>query len=204
MLDFFMDNFYVSNDILNTPLREIDFTVMDFETTGLYPYNGDRIIEVGMIRATSEKIIKSFESLINPRRIISEQVSKINNITNDMIKDAPFIEDKIDEIISFMQNTVIVAQNVNFDVSFINYQLQSMGRPKLDNWMVDTIKLAKELMPELERYSLENLTKVFKIKNKASHRALGDTEATTKLLHALIRKLPADAALSSLLAFKIY
>ena len=203
MLDFFMDNFYASNDLLNTPLQDLEFTVLDFETTGLYPFNGDRIVEVGMVRANSARILKTFTSLINPKRNIPEVVSRINHITDDMVKDSPFIEAKIDLMMDFMKNSVVVAQNLNFDISFLNYQLQSMGRPKIDLWMVDTLKVAKVLLPHLERFSLEHITKELKIKNKESHRALADTEATTKVLHAFIKRMPPGSVLKDLQAYKI-
>lgn len=203
MLDFFMDNFYTSNDLLNTPLRDLEFTVLDFETTGLYPFNGDRIVEVGMVRANSARILKTLTSLINPKRSIPETVSKINHITDEMVKEAPFIEAKIEQIVDFMKNSVVVAQNLNFDISFLNYQLQSMGRPRIDLWMVDTLKVAKVLLPHLERFSLEHITKELKIKNKESHRALADTEATAKVLHAFIRRLPPESVLKDLQAYKV-
>lgn len=203
MLDFFMDNFYTSNDLLNTPLRDLEFTVLDFETTGLYPFNGDRIVEFGMVRANSARILKTFTSLINPKRSIPEVVSKINHITDDMVKDSPLIEAKIDAIVDFMKNSVVVAQNLNFDISFLNYQLQSMGRPRIDLWMVDTLKVAKVILPHLERFSLEHITKELKIKNKQSHRALADTEATAKVLHAFIKRMPPEAVLKDLQAFKV-
>lgn len=202
MLDFFMDNFYTCNDLLNTPIRDLEFTVLDFETTGLYPFNGDRIVEFGMVRANSARILKTFTSLINPRRPIPEAVTKINHITDEMVKDSPLIEAKIDQLVDFMKNSVVVGQNLNFDISFLNYQLQSMGKPKIDLWMVDTLKVAKVLLPHLERFSLEHITKELKIRNKESHRALADTEATAKVLHAFIKRLPPGSVLKDLLAYK--
>ncbi len=204
MLDFFMDNFYTSNELINTQLKEIEFSVIDFETTGLYPYNGDRIVEVGIVRATHEKVLKKYESYINPGIPIPEAVSKINNITDDMVKEAPSIEKKIDEILEFIKNSVVVAHNLTFDISFLNFQLQKMNRPKLDNWMLDTIKASKIVLPDLERYSLESVTKALKIRNRESHRALADAEATVKVLHSLIKLIPPAADLKELQPFKIH
>jgi len=204
MLDFFMDNFYTSNELLDTKLREIEFSVIDFETTGLYPYNGDRIIEVGIVRGTPDKILKTYESFINPEILIPENVTKINKITNKMVETAPLIADKIDEMLNFMKNSVIVAHNLSFDLSFLNFQLQKMNREKVDHWLLDTIKVAKILVPGLENYKLSTVIKALNIKNKNSHRALADTEATAKALQAMIAKLDNTAILKDLNPFKIH
>jgi DNA polymerase III epsilon subunit family exonuclease len=203
MLDFFLDNFYTSNDLLNTPLKEVEFTVLDFETTGLYPFNGDRIIEVGMVRAHADRIEKKMESLIRPGIPIPDHVSKINGITDDMVRNAPLLEDRIDEMIDFMKNSVIVAHNLSFDISFLNFHLQKMNRPKVDHWMVDTLKTSKILMPDQERYSLEAVTRALGIRNRESHRALADTEATAAVLQNLISKLGTNAFFKELVPFKI-
>lgn len=203
MLDFFLDNFYVSNDILNTSVHELEFSIIDFETTGLYPYNGDRIVEVGIIRAKVDKKVQGYESFINPEIPIPENVTKINKITDEMVSNAPLIEDKIDEITGFIDNSILMGQNLSFDVSFLNFQLQKMGRPKLNLWMLDTIKIAKLLMPELERYSLAHLTKALKVVNKKSHRAITDADATYQVFQQLLKKI-SQPVLKDLLAFKIH
>ena len=204
MLDFFMDNFYTSNELLSTSLKEVEFSVIDFETTGLYPYNGDRIIEVGIVRATHDKIISTFESFINPEILIPENVTKINKITNKMVKSAPLISEKIDEILDFMKNSVIVAHNLSFDLSFLNYQLQKQERAKIDQWLLDTIKIAKIVLPGLVNYKLGTVTDALGINNRDSHRALADTEATTKALQAMITKLDKSSVLKDLNPFKVH
>ncbi len=204
MLDFFMDNFYTSNELLDTQLKEVEFSVIDFETTGLYPYNGDRIIEVGIVRVTSEKILKTYESFINPGILIPENVTKINKITNKMVESAPAITDKIDEMLDFMKNSVIVAHNLSFDLSFLNFQLQKMNRSKVDHWLLDTIKIAKLIIPGLENYKLSTVIKALNIKNRDSHRALADTEATAKALQMMIAKLDETSILKDLNPFKIH
>ena len=204
MLDFFLDNFYVCNELLNTPISELEFSILDFETTGLYPYNGDRIIEIGITRINHTKDLAQFESLINPLVPIPEAVTKINYITQEMVKEAPLIEDKIDSLMDFIKNSVIVAHNLSFDLSFLNFQLQKMQRNKVDLWMVDTIKVAKALFPELERYSLSHITKALKIRNEESHRALSDTKATAKIFRKFIQNLPPNSSLKALHPFKIH
>jgi ATP-dependent DNA helicase DinG len=204
MLDFFLDNFYVSNELLTTPISELEFCIMDFETTGLYPYNGDRIVEVGLVRINAEKILDTFDCLVNPKIPIPEVVSKINHITQEMVeKEAP-LEDRMDSILGFIKNSVLTAHNLPFDLSFLNFQLQKMNRNKVDAWLVDTVKVAKLLLPQLPRFTLGHVTEFLKIKNKEAHRALADAQATGRVLQALIKKLPSHAILKDLLAFKIH
>lgn len=202
MLDFFMDNFYTSNDLLDSSLKDLEFSVLDFETTGLYPYNGDKIVEVGIVRCNTESILSTYESMINPAIPIPAEVTKINHITNDMVKDSPLIADKLTEITDFMNNSVIVAHNLSFDLSFLNYELEKNGKLKVDNWMADTIKIAKSLHPEYESYKLEYITEQLGIENKDAHRALADAEATAIVLQALMKETP-QQILKDLLPFKI-
>jgi len=204
MLDFFLDNFYTCNELLDAPIRDVEFSVLDFETTGLYPYNGDQIIEIGIVRSNQEKILATYESLINPGMPIPANVSHINHITNDMVKEALSIEHKIDEVMDFLKNSVLVAHNLSFDLSFLNFQLQKMNRDKINLWLVDTLKVAKAGLPNLERYTLGHITKALGINNRGNHRALPDAEATARALQALVEKLPRDSQLKDLQAFKIH
>jgi ATP-dependent DNA helicase DinG len=204
MLDFFLDDFYVSNELLTTPIPELEFCVMDFETTGLYPYNGDRIVEVGLVRINAEKILDTFDCLVNPKIPIPEVVSNINHITQEMVKNEAPIEDRIDSILEFIKNSVLTAHNLPFDLSFLNFQLQKMNRKKIDAWLVDTVKVAKLLLPQLPRFTLGHVTEFLKIKNTGAHRALGDAQATGRALQALIKKLPSHSTLKDLLAFKLH
>lgn len=198
MLDFFIDNFYTCNDILNTPVSELEFTVLDLETTGLYPYNGDRILEVGLVRINQHQILDTLEFLVNPGIPIPEHISKINKITDDMVNTSPGIETQFDSIHQFIKNSILVGHNLNFDVSFINYELEKHRLPKLEHWMVDTIKVAKQVLPDLPKYSLTALTQFLKIKNPDSHRALSDAKATSELLQILFSKMSAPVLLKDI------
>jgi DNA polymerase III epsilon subunit family exonuclease len=203
MLDFFLDNFYTSNGLLDTRIGELEFSVLDLETTGLYPYNGDRIVEIGIVRTKGGKIGDKYESMINPRIPIPEEVTKINHIDDSMVSDAPLIEDKIDEVLDFIKNSVIIGHNLTFDMSFLNYQLQKMQRDKIDLWLVDTLKVARNVLPDLERYSLAHITRELKVKNQDAHRALADCIATADIFSKLTKYLPGDASLKDLQAFKL-
>lgn len=209
MLDLFAKTegsagLYTSNELLLTKISEIEFTILDFETTGLYPFNGDRIIEFGLYRMDSKGgFINKKDSLINPERPIPDEVSKINGISDEMVKDAPKIEQKIDEILNFMKTSVIVGHNLMFDISFLKYELQKLKKQNIELWMVDTIKVAKKIFPEFKSYSLQNITKELKIKNKNAHRALADCEATGELLRILIEKISNNNVLKELEPFKI-
>jgi len=204
MLDFFLDNFYTCNGLLESSLKEIEFSVLDFETTGLYPYNGDRIIEIGIVRVGWNKNLDEFSSLVNPQIPIPPEVSKINHITDAMIQEAPTMDTFLDGILKFIGNSVVVGHNLNFDMSFLNFQLQKIQKNKIDLWLVDTLKVAKAVLPDLGRYSLGFITQALEIQLNEAHRALADAKATATLLQTLIQKIDPEAHLKELQPFKIH
>lgn len=162
------------------------FAVIDIETTG-GSYRYERIIEIAIVIFDGEKIIDTFQSLINPEMLIPMHITRLTGISNDMVKEAPKFYEVARKIVELTEDKVFVAHNVNFDFAFIKKEFSELGfnynRKKLC-----TVKYTRQVYPGLDSYSLGKLAPYFEIENNARHRAMGDAQATTELLKILIKK----------------
>jgi len=146
---------------------------LDLETTGLNP-SRDKIIEIGVRIFDGERVVKEWSSLINPFIHIPGFISELTGITNEMVKNAPAIQDTLEELVGLISDLPILGQNIRFDLSFFKkYKvLQS-------NIFLDTYEMASVLLPKASRYNLGALTHELKIpQSGTSHRALDDARAT--------------------------
>jgi DNA polymerase-3 subunit epsilon len=141
-------------------MREI---VFDTETTGFNPEEGHRLVEIGAIE-TVDRIPtgKVYHVYINPEREIPEDAIKVHGITNEMVADKPVFADVVTEMLEFFGDSPLVAHNANFDMNFLNFQLQAENLAPLDNPVVDTLKIAKKKFPG-QRVSLDALCKKYEI-----------------------------------------
>lgn len=163
---------------------EDDFVVFDIETTGLNPQQ-DRITEIGAVKIRNGQIVDRFSAFVNPGVSIPSFIVKLTGITDDMVKDAPPIEQVLNEFMEFIQGSVLVAHNANFDVGFIKQNAKVMGE-KVKNSYIDTLELCRKMFPELGRYKLNIVAKHLKIELENHHRAVHDSMATAKIfLHCI-------------------
>ena len=163
-----------------------NYIVLDFETTGLSPFN-DKIVEIGAIKVEDNKIIDKFEMLINPKIAIPSHVSKIINITNNMVADKPSIDQIFKSFVDFLGDFNLVIHNAKFDMGFLIVNGENLGF-NIKNKALDTISVTKDLFPDLKKYNLASLCKHFKIENKNAHRAMSDVLATYELYKILYDK----------------
>lgn len=161
-----------------------DYVALDLETTGLNPKR-DRIIEVGAVRVRNGKATDSFQSLINPGRMLNEVVCKLTGITADMLEGAPDEEEILPEILDFIKEDVLVGHRILFDYSFLK-RLAVNRKLSLERKGIDTLKLAKKFLPDIESRRLGFLCSYYGIEHKA-HRALGDAKASSDLYLKLAR-----------------
>jgi len=155
------------------------FTVFDVETTGLYPYSGDRICEIGAVKGTiGSRAVKKFHSLVNPKRAISYGAFAVNGITDDMVKNAPAIDEALPSFVKFIEGTVLVAYNAGFDLGFLECALGQDRRVLNDYRIIDALRLARRLFPQAGRYSLGHVAEVLNISSDGGHRALSDALMT--------------------------
>ncbi len=158
------------------------FVIIDVETTGGYARN-NRITEVGAVKCDGKTIIDSYHTLVNPSRSIPHHIQELTGITNDLVASAPSFQEIAEELQEFLEGSIFVAHNVNFDYSFIKAEFERAGMPFSSKRMC-SVRYMRKVRPGLRSYSLANLCKVFGIINSNPHRALSDAEATAQLLVA--------------------
>ena len=176
--------------LFSQSLVKENYIFFDVETTGLYPLLGDKIIEIAMIKTSKGNVIDTFSTFINPGIKIPLEVTNINNITNEMVKDAP-VFDKIfgEKIIDFIEENILIAHNAGFDLGFLSTELARNGL-FFERWKaIDTLKIAKEIFPG-QKNRLENLICRYNIMPEGDfHRALVDTEALKKIFFEFWKKM---------------
>lgn len=160
------------------------FTVVDTETTGL-DFQFDKIIEIAALKIQNGKIIGKFSSLINPGFEISEFIENLTGIKNEDLKKSPNEKEVLSQFLSFVEGDIIVAHNANFDVNFIYDAAYRNGFPDFSNDFVDTLRLSREIRPDLEHHRLKDLADEYKIVPEVFHRALADCETTWKIFEKL-------------------
>ncbi len=175
------------NSILDLDIKNSEFCVLDFETTGLSAINS-RAIEIGIVKIKNGKIKDKFSSLINPGCRIPYFITNLTGISDDDVEDAPTFDQIIPEIEKFLYNSVVVAHNAPFDMSFLKEEYRRASVEPPENPAICTVRLAKKLVPEIKPKSLGNLTRTLKILHKSTHRALGDAHATAKLFLKFVDK----------------
>lgn len=170
--------------MINTPFNQLTYTVVDTETTGYTPKYA-KMVEIAAVKIYPDFTIdyeNTFSELINPEISIPYNAYKVHNISNDMVKDKPLIQDIMPSFLSFAKDSVIVGHNVNFDMRFIKHEAQNCNLPLTFNHVLDTLSLSKKAVPNLEAYKLDNLIDYFNINlninNSDRHRALFDAVNT--------------------------
>lgn len=158
------------------------YVAVDLETTGLNPKT-DKIIEIGAVKVVNGEITETFESFVNPHRKLEERVTELTHITDEQLTDAPETEDVLKQFLEFAGDSVLLGHRILFDYSFlkkaaVNHKLsfERMG--------IDTLKIARKYLPDLESRRLPFLCKHYHI-DYMPHRALEDARAA----HMLYRKL---------------
>jgi DNA polymerase III epsilon subunit family exonuclease len=181
--------------------KNAEFIVFDVETTGLSPTEGDRIIEIAAIKIKDMKVAGVFESFINPKRELPTSAMVINKITEDMVKNAPTGEQFLPGIIDFIGGGCVVGHNVKFDLNFLCYELALCGRKlREETPALDTLKMAKALIPYLSSYKLSHIAGALGITIGDTHRARADVELTIEVLTRLM-DIAGDQNIHDLQAF---
>ncbi len=164
-----------------------DYVCLDLETTGLDPKT-DKIIEIGAIRVRAGEITDTFQSFVNPGRMLPSKIIELTGIFDDDLKDALPIEEVVPMFLEFAGNECILGHSVIFDYSFMKKAVVNMdGKNKYEKMGIDTLKIARKHLASLESRRLSYLCEYYGIEQKA-HRALGDAMAT----HLLYQKLLTD------------
>ena len=163
------------------------FIVFDLETTGFSPIK-DKIIEIGAVKVKKGKITERFSTFVNPQIPIPFKITQLTSITDAMVLDAPPIEEVLPRFLEFVGDGVLVAHNASFDVSFIeqNCRYQDI---QPDFTSVDTVAMARVLLPTLSRFKLNIVAKALNISLENHHRAVDDAGATAEIFEKFVEML---------------
>ena len=175
-------------------LAEVTFIVLDLETTGASPTTGCAITEIGAIAIRGGEILEEFSSFVNPQVALPEYIVNLTGITDEMLIDAPLINEVFPDFIEFIdrqEHVHLVAHNAPFDIGFLKAAATQLSHiwPKYE--VIDTVKLARRVIErsEIENYKLGTLSQFFNTKALPNHRALDDVKTTVEVLHRLIERL---------------
>jgi len=177
------------SSVTNSRGQGIDTTycVLDLETTGFSPAT-EKITEIGIMKFQGGKVIDEFGCFVNPEKPIPARVIEVTNITDDMVKDAETIDRVFPKILDFIEGSVLVAHNADFDINFLKHNADVLGY-KFDYTYLDTLSLAKELFPNYKSYKLGRIAKNLGITVEVAHRALDDVATTVKVFSIMLDML---------------
>ena len=160
-------------------MREI---ILDIETSGLDYKEGHRIIEIGCVELNQKEVGSYFHQYINPLKNLTDENIKIHGITNEFLEDKPLFEDVADKFLNFIEDSQIIAHNANFDVGFLNHELEKISKPQIaKDRVVDTVVIARNRFPG-QQVNLDALVKKLKVNSlvdREFHGALKDAKILT-------------------------
>ena len=164
-----------------------EFVVFDIETTGFSPVK-NRIIEIAAVRVKAGEIIDTYETFVNPEVPIPLEIEKLTNISDDMVINAPLIDEVIVKFLEYCGDAVLVAHNANFDMSFIIEKAKNEGI-EVNNTYVDTLALSRLLLPKQAKHTLNVVAKAFNVVLESHHRAIDDTMCTAKIFIKMLEQI---------------
>ncbi len=179
----------LKNIVENSKNQELEdtYVVFDLETTGFSPIN-HKIIEIGAVKVKKGTITERFSSFVNPEVPIPFKIEELTGIRDDMVLDAPKIEEILPEFLRFCEGAIMVAHNAGFDMSFISRNSERQGLDCMFT-IVDTVALARVLLPQLNRFKLDTVAKALKISLENHHRAVDDAACTAEIFVKFIGML---------------
>jgi DNA polymerase-3 subunit epsilon len=174
-----------TTDLASLHPYDAPYVVFDIETTGSSAKEGG-ITEIGALKVVRGQVVDEFATLVNPKRPIEPFVVRLTGITDRMVAEAPDTSEIMPPFEEFVEGCVLVGHNVHFDCSFV---AAARGGVSLPNPVLDTLKLARSLVPGLKRYRLSSLVSHFGVKTAPNHRALSDAAATAEVFLKLLKLL---------------
>lgn len=165
------------------------YAVVDIETTGNSPKNGERIIQIGIARIEKGRIVSTYSTFINPQKKIPPFIRDLTHIDDQDVQDAPLFEEIAEELYHQLDGAIFVAHNVNFDFPFIQGELKRCELPLLRNKKIDTVEFSRLMFPTALSYKLSEITLELGIRLDDAHRADADAYATAELFLKCIEKL---------------
>ena len=185
------DNIEIVKRSNDTVLLQNEYVVFDFETTGFNAAGGDSIIEIGAVKLKNGEIIDKFDMLIKPPHPISERITSVTSITNEMVEDCPNEEFAVKEFIKWTGTLPMVAHNAKFDTSFLEMAYKKYHLGEYTNTVIDTLALSRLLDQDSSRHGLSAITKRYGVEfdEESHHRGDYDALATALVFHKMMKKL---------------
>ena len=172
-------------------LTQDTYVVFDLETTGLYPNSGDSIIEIGAVKINNGNVIDRYEELVNPGKDLTEEITKITGISNEMLKGKRNEENALKDFMRWVDGLPMVAHNAKFDISFIDMAYSKYNLGEVKNVVIDTLGLSRYLESSERYHNLATLVKRYDIPwdEDKHHRADYDSEGTALIFLKMLKKL---------------
>ena len=182
------DTMLIVRNKTDQKLDEVEYICYDLETTGL-SCKYDHIIEVGAVKMKNQTVTDRIQMFIKPPVPIPGYITSKTNITNDMVRNAKSFQDACDEIVEWIGDGVLVAHNATFDFHFLNEELRRIGKPLLTNTVIDTLDLARAVLPDRRAYRLGNISRYYHVPydEEVAHRADYDAEALAGVFIYLLK-----------------
>jgi DNA polymerase III subunit epsilon len=166
-------------------LANAKFAFLDFETTGLSPWFGDRICEVGIILTEGKRIKSTFQTLVNPQRPLSPAAASTNRLTDQELQPAPSFSEVAGQVEKCLKETVVVCHNAPFDLQFLDSEFRRLGKEIEIPNLADTLTIARQVV-DTPSYSLVSLAEAFHLDKVEAHRALADALTDRLVFFALM------------------
>ena len=173
--------------LLQNP-SEVYFAFLDVETTGLDPSSGDKVCEIAVIKTIDGQVADEFVTIVNPGRNIPERAVSIHGITQAMVQRAPFFRDIANNLLDFLNETVIVAHNARFDLGFLRSELKNLNLSLPENEVIDTLGIARRYYT-FPSNSLGEIAKSIGLPIDEQHRALADVTTTKDIFEYFLKDL---------------
>jgi len=174
--------------LLSEDPSQVYFAFLDVETTGLDPVSGDKICEIAVIKTIDGQIADEFVTLVNPGRNIPERAVSIHGITQTMVNQAPLFRDIANDLLDFLNDTVIVAHNAKFDLEFLRTELKNFSISLPENDVVDTLGIARKYYT-FPSNSLGDIARYIGLPIDEQHRALADVMTTKNIFEFFLKDL---------------
>jgi DNA polymerase III epsilon subunit family exonuclease len=164
------------------------FAFLDLETTGLSPWFGDRICEVGIVISEGKRIKEQVQQLVNPERPLSPGAASTNGLSDEELKSAPLFESIAPKILGLLSDTVVVCHNAQFDMQFLDSEFKRLGHEIQIPNLIDTLNLARQFF-DLPSYSLLSIAEAFHVPTTNAHRALNDALTARGIFFAMMDQM---------------
>jgi len=169
-------------------LSNARFAFLDLETTGLSPWFGDRICEVGIVTSEGKRIKEQVQTLVNPERPLSVGAASTNGLTDEELTSAPLFEEVGPKVLGLLSDAVVVCHNAKFDIQFLDHEFKQLGHEIQIPNLVDTLMLARQYY-DLPSYSLAAIAEAFQVPISAKHRALDGALAARGIFFGMMEGL---------------